>query len=230
MRLLRVDKDGAYTTLTEDKVGDIPPYAILSHTWGQDQDEVTYRDLNIALRSDKAGYRKVEFCAKQAAKDGLHFVWIDTCCIDKTNSTELNEAINSMFRWYQKAKRAYVFLSDVHTEDENVVNSKDRWLPQFRNSRWFTRGWTLQELLAPPSVEFFCSSGKRLGDKRSLERELSDITGISIQALQGTALSKFTVAERFSWAERRNTKREEDMVCVKVLLVDIWTLYQRNRT
>ena len=212
MRLLRVDKNGDFSTLTEDKVGDIPVYAILSHTWGADQDEVTFRDMNTNLRTDKVGYKKLEFCAKQAAKDELQFIWVDTCCIDKANNTELSEAINSMFRWYQRSKRCYVFLPDVQVEGDNPATCTAVWLPQFRKSRWFTRGWTLQELLAPSSVEFFCADGKKLGDKTSLDRELSEITGISIQALQGKPLSKFTVSERFSWTESRQTKREEDMV------------------
>jgi hypothetical protein len=136
---------------------------------------------------------------------------MDTCCIDKSNNNELAEAINSMFRWYQKAARCYVYLSDVSTNDYDQVNpSLQSWEPALRKSRLFTRGWTLQELLAPSSVEFFCSNGKRLGDKRSLERLLSEITGIAVRVLQGAPLAEFSVDERMSWAKDRQTKREED--------------------
>jgi hypothetical protein len=210
MRLLRVDKAGVFSTLTDDEVSNIPPYAILSHTWGHDHEEVNFKDLTVGSRTEKAGYGKLRFCAEQAARDEVRFVWIDTCCIDKTNFTELTEAINSMFRYYAHAVRCYVYLSDVQTDGGDPSNTMHLWEPQFRRSRWFTRGWTLQELLAPASVEFFDSRGNKLGDKQSLERQLHEITGISIQALQGTPLSQFAVSERFSWAERRQTKREED--------------------
>jgi hypothetical protein len=221
MRLLKVDQNGEFSTLTDDKVSDIPPYAILSHTWGEDHEEVNFKDLTIGPRTDKAGYRKLKFCAEQAARDELRFIWVDTCCIDKSNNTELSEAINSMFRWYQRAVRCYVYLPDVQTDDGDPNNSMQLWEPQFRKSRWFTRGWTLQELLAPPSVEFFGRSGNKLGDKRSLERQLHEITGISVQALRGTALSKFAVSERLAWAETRQTKREEDKAYSLLGIFDI---------
>ncbi|RFU25359.1 hypothetical protein B7463_g10972, partial [Scytalidium lignicola] len=116
-----------------------------------------------------------------------------------------------MFRWYRNATKCYVYLSHVSKNDHDEVDPfLESWLPAFRESRWFTRGWTLQELIAPASVEFFSSSGKRLGDKKSLERQLHEITGITVLALQRTPLSEFSVKERMSWAENRQTKREED--------------------
>lgn len=210
MRLLQVDENGQFS-LTRDNVDNIPPYAILSHTWGGDDDEVTFQDLTQGLRETKPGYRKLRFCGQQAARDGLQYFWVDTCCINKSNNTELSEAINSMFRWYSRAAKCYVYLSDVSTNghDQTGVSSPP-WEPAFRSSRWFTRGWTLQELLGPPSVEFFCSSGNRLGDKMSLKRQIHDITGIAAPALEGTPLSEFSVEERMSWAKSRQTKREED--------------------
>ena len=223
MRFLKVDKNGNFSTLTDDKVSDIPKYAILSHTWGDDHEEVSFKDLTESPRVDKAGYRKLAFCAKQAARDEVRFIWVDTCCIDKSNSTELSEAINSMFRWYQRAVRCYVYLPDVpgSVDDGDATTSMHLWEPQFRKSRWFTRGWTLQELLAPPSVEFFSSTGQKLGDKMTLERQIHEITGVSIQALRGTALSKFAVSERMSWAENRQTKREEDKAYSLLGIFDI---------
>ena len=209
MRLLARKTEHEFS-LTDDIIGDdIPPYAILSHTWGPDAEEVTFKDLTEGTGKNKAGYSKIRFCAAQAASDGLHYLWVDTCCIDKSNNTELSEAINSMFRWYRNASKCYVHLSDVSIGDSNK-NDQSTWELAFRQSRWFTRGWTLQELIAPPSVEFFSLEGKLLGDKKSLERQVHEITGIPVQALQGSPLSHFSVFERILWAEKRETKRKED--------------------
>jgi hypothetical protein len=135
----------------------------------------------------------------------------NTVCIDKSNNAELSEAIISMLRWYRNATKCYVHLADVSTNGRDPTKRSFRsWEPVFRKSRWFTRGWTLQELIAPPLVEFFSVGGKLLGDKKSLERQVHEVTGIAVQALQGSALSGFSVTERLSWAESRETKREED--------------------
>ena len=210
MRLLQVDENGEFS-LTEDLIGNIPPYAILSHTWAEDHEEVSFNDLMIRPRITKSGFRKLRFCAKQAAHDRLQYFWVDTCCINKSNNSELSEAINSMFRLYRDATKCYVYLLDVSTSDNDQVNPLlQSWEPDFRKSRWFTRGWTLQELLAPSSVEFFSSNEKLLGDKKSLESLLHEITGIAVEALRGIPLSEFSVNERMSWAETRETKREED--------------------
>ena len=206
MRLLQCDTAGQLS-LTKDFVsGDIPKYAILSHTWRADTDEVTFRDLMDSTGKDKVGYDKIRFCEEQAACDGLEYFWVDTCCIDKSSSTELSEAINSMFRWYRNATKCYVYLSDVSTNDQ----SPQSWEAAFRKSKWFTRGWTLQELIAPASVEFFSVEGERLGDKKSLEGQIHEITGITARALQGCPLSHFSIEKRMSWAAKRETKREED--------------------
>jgi hypothetical protein len=210
MRLLE-RKDNGEFSLTKDLINNIPPYAILSHTWGDDDEEVTFKDLAEGFGKTKVGYRKIQFCAEQAARDGLQHFWVDTCCIDKSNNAELSEAIISMFRWYRNATKCYVHLADVSTNCQDPTNqSFQSWEPVFRKSRWFTRGWTLQELIAPPLVEFFSVEGKLLGDKKSLERQVHEVTGIAVQALQGSALSGFSVTERLSWAESRETKREED--------------------
>ena len=221
MRLLQLKTNGELS-LTKDLINSIPPYAILSHTWASDDEEVTFKDLAEGSRNTKAGYGKIQFCAEQAARDGLQHFWVDTCCIDKSNNTELSEAINSMFRWYRNAARCYVYLSDVSTTDHNYDNlSLQSWEASFRKSRWFTRGWTLQELIAPPLVEFFSLEGKRLGDKKSLEGQVQEITGIAVRALQGTPLSEFSITERMSWAENRETKREEDRAYSLLGIFDI---------
>lgn len=115
-----------------------------------------------------------------------------------------------MFRWYRDAARCYVYLSNISITDHGQNRDQLLWEPAFRESRWFSRGWTLQELLAPVSVEFYTREHQRLGDKRSLEKQIHEITGISIPALRGTPLSQFEVDERMGWAKMRQTTREED--------------------
>jgi hypothetical protein len=138
----------------------------------------------------------------------------DTICIDKSSSAELTKALNSMFRWYKNASKCYVYLSDVST----AVGKRDRssqliWESAFDRSRWFTRGWTLQELLAPSSVEFFSREGQYFGNKESLEDRIERITGISRQVLRGDSdfLLQLSTEERMSWTKNRKTAREEDL-------------------
>ncbi len=229
MRLLQYT-DGDFKP-PEDFVDGLPQYAILSHTWGPE--EVTFRDLVKGTGRDKVGYKKLEFCAEQAKRDGLEYFWVDTCCIDKANNTELTTAINSMFRWYQQAARCYVYLSDLSTAGSTCSQQPGLALePAFRSHRWFTRGWTLQELLAPQSVEFFTPDGRRLGDKRSLEQQIHEITGIAIPALRANDLSQFDVEERFRWAEKRQTTLEEDSAYCLLGIFGIFMplLYGEGRT
>jgi tetratricopeptide (TPR) repeat protein len=216
MRLLKLEDDGSLT-FTKDLASDIPPYAILSHTWGDDEEELTFRDIKKGRGKDKDGWAKIEFCVKQASADGLGYLWIDTCCIDKSNQMELQHAINSMFRWYQNSAKCYVYLPDVPMEGL----PEETWKTGFRKTRWATRGWTLQELIAPSCVEFFSSEGQKLGDKRSLESLLHDMTGISIRALRGTPLCEFTELERMSWIEQRQTKYPEDKAYALLGMFDI---------
>ena len=177
MRLLKVKADGSFglESFLEEKA---PSFAILSHTWSTEaDDEVKLQDIKDGTCADKPGFQKLLFCSKQAKHDGLQYFWVDTCCIDQTNHVELSEAINSMFRWYHKAAKCYVYLSDVSVYKQEG-QAHVEWESAFRNSRWFTRGWTLQELLAPAIVEFYSRDGIRLGDKRSLEQRIAQITGI----------------------------------------------------
>jgi hypothetical protein len=212
MRLLHRSGDGR-VSLTKDLAGDdtIPHYAILSHTWGSDNDEVTFEDMRDGVGKDKPGYEKIRFCGEQGIQDGLKYFWIDTCCIDKTDKAELARSINSMYRWYRNAAQCYVYLSDVSTlKRQRDENSRDTWEQNFRRSRWFTRGWTLQELLAPASVKFFSRDRTQLGDKKSLGQQINMITNIPFSALKGDPLAQFSVPERMSWIEHRDTKVEED--------------------
>jgi hypothetical protein len=212
MRLLK--RNGTDdVSLTEELIDDaIPRYAILSHRWGAATEEVTFQDLISGSGKEKPGYKKIRFCVEQAHRDDLQYSWVDTCCIDKSNNSELSEAINSMFSWYQKAAICYVYLADVSrpTSDANDEPNQSAWQLEFCKSPWFTRGWTLQELLAPASVEFFSKEGKKLGNKTSLERQISEVTGIPAKALRGNSLHDFSISERISWQESRETTRKED--------------------
>ncbi|KAH8163970.1 hypothetical protein CIB48_g4252 [Xylaria polymorpha] len=171
-------------------------YAILSHTWGEE--ECTLRDMSTPGVELRKGYAKIEFCCQQAVRDGLSWAWVDTCCIDQTSTAELSEAINSMFRWYTNAKICYAYLADVIDQDG------------FASSRWFSRGWTLQELIAPKIVRFYSCDWTLLGSKSELEDLLQKITGIDAFVLSTGTFSQVCVAKRMSWAAKRDTTRIED--------------------
>ena len=186
------------------------PYAVLSHTWGKEDEELSFQDMQALDQCQISKREKLDRSCEQACKDGFKYVWIDTCCIDKTNAVELSEAINSMFRWYQKAAICYAYLSDV--PPQSPVGDSDHRKLGFCKSRWFTRGWTLQELLAPRRVVFFDSSWTQLGTKSSLSVTIGETTGIPHHILTGIAsLQTCSVAQRMSWASRRTTTRSEDM-------------------
>jgi putative hemolysin len=218
MRLLHFDQSGKLV-LTDFRGKAIPLYAILSHTWGDA--EVLFEDLGSGAYKEKDGYRKIEFCAAQAARDQLQYFWVDTCCIDKWNRRELSNAINSMFCWYRAAARCYVYLSDVSVSTAAETHQQSDWEAAFRASRWFTRGWTLQELVAPRSVEFFSREGQRIGDKASLEQLVHEITSIPHTALQNYPLDDFSITERKRWAAKRETREEEDLVYCLLGILDI---------
>ena len=210
MRLLTIDDNGHFILerFAKDR---IPPYAILSHRWSTDNnDEITFKEITEGINDRrKSGYKKLEFCGAQAKADGLYYFWVDTCCIDKSNQNEESVAIYSMFRWYQKAVKCYVYLADVcvgETDDQSIRAAKDLALPK---SKWFTRGWTLQELLAPEIVEFYSRDGVLLGSRATLVEQIHEITGIPAAALCGKSLRDFSIEERFAWAEKRQTKAYE---------------------
>lgn len=208
MRLLNTS-----TLKLEEFIGNkIPRYAILSHRW--EEEEFTYKDsLSQGIASILAGYAKIEGCCRQAAQDGHNYVWVDSCCIDKSSSAELSEAINSMFKWYQRSEVCYAYLSDVPNADDNHHRPDS----PFRRSKWFTRGWTLQELLAPKRLVFFDKDWKRLPwmipprqvgvPALRLDSLIEEITGI--KDLKN--YESCSVAQKMSWASRRVTTREEDI-------------------
>lgn len=217
MRLLST-KTLEVALISEDE---IPPYAILSHTW--EKDEVTLQDMQgfgarlmstasrVNLLSASHGLQKVLDAAKLAASEGYDWIWIDTCCIDKTSSAELSEAINSMYRWYQNSEVCYVYLADALAEvrwskpDNDIVIQK---------SRWITRGWTLQELIAPSTLSFYSKEWSFLGRRNDekIMRALAKATGIDIGVLSGDiATHEVSLANRLRWASKRKTRRQEDM-------------------
>ena len=188
-----------------------PPYAILSHTWGEE--EVTFRDFEIPGSKTLAGYSKISKCCALARSDGWEYLWVDTCCIDKSSSTELSEAINSMYQWYLRAEVCYAYLSDVTS------------LEDFPSSRWFRRGWTLQELLAPEKVLFYNGDWRELGTRRSLENLICSATAIDRNNLlhfgRNDNYPRASVAQIMSWAARRETTRLEDRAYSLMGLFDI---------
>ncbi|GIZ42955.1 hypothetical protein CKM354_000620200 [Cercospora kikuchii] len=197
-------------------------YAVLSHTW-QDA-EVTFQDVKQAgpgLKK-KSGYQKIAKVCDQAVRDEIPFAWIDTCCINKESSAELSEAINSMYRWYSHSAVCYAYLADVDLEKANFAYSPGSSQPApkatqyqafLRHSRWLTRGWTLQELIAPSKTVFYDKRWCELGNTSvpTLQVALADLTGIDTSLLHDrSTLHALPVAKRLSWAARRSTTREED--------------------
>ncbi|KAH7926822.1 HET-domain-containing protein [Leucogyrophana mollusca] len=179
-------------------------YAILSHVWGDE--EASFREINEPHAVNLKGYSKIQYCCAQALEDGLEYAWIDTCCIDKSSSTELSEAINSMYRWYEEAFVCYVYLEDVRSDADPAVEGSQFW-----RSKWFTRGWTLQELIAPGSVIFFAKDWVEIGSRESLIPAIARITGVDERVLLGTLrLAEVSVAKKMAWASRRETTRVED--------------------
>lgn len=206
----------------------IPEYAILSHRWVDDE-EVTFQDWQSGVPKEGAGLSKIEQCCARAIKDTLDWVWIDTCCIDKSSSAELTESINSMFRWYRQSKICYAYLADVHEVEiladgtrveTNTVNSvKNKDACSLNSSVWFKRGWTLQELLAPEEMIFFQDDWTPIGTKASLSTRLAEVTRISRAHLYRPFSA--SVAMKMSWASQRSTSRKEDEAYCLMGLFDV---------
>ena len=197
----------------EEFIGrNIPPYGTLSHTW--EGSEISYDEMRVGTARSKEAFHKIEMACKLASGDGLAYVWVDTCCIDKSSSAELTEAINSMFVWYKRAAVCYVYLSDLESSADVSTALKD--------CRWFRRGWTLQELIAPQKVNFYDQNWQFKGCKDSLLEEISGITGIGSTVLEHLApLSSIAVATRLSWAAYRETTREEDAAYCLLGIFDV---------
>lgn len=194
-------------------------YAILSHRW---VDEVTFQEWNHRGGrkeiTERRGYVKIRAFCHLAYNDGFDYAWVDTNCIDKTNSSELSEAINSMFSWYRDAARCYVYLHDLKHDPVTGL------LPMLDTARceWFTRGWTLQELLAPQNMWFYSRNWTCIGSKSELSDVLSTLTGIEDMYLCDTQqIYRASVAKRISWASGRQTGKAEDIAYSLLGIFDI---------
>lgn len=196
----------------------VPKYAILSHTW--EDEEVTFKDmqsLELSQLRQKRGFRKIEYTCAEAHKRELRWAWVDTCCIDKSSSAELSEAINSMYAWYQRSEICFAYLSDVPDD-----TSPRPMRSNFRLSRWFSRGWTLQELVAPAQVIFYGANWSFIGDKLLLCIVLEDTTRVPHDLLLGQkGLNHFSIAQRMARASKRKTTRVEDTAYCSLGLCDI---------
>lgn len=223
-----------------------------SHTWGAD--EPTYAEWQRRQSQDqRAGYRKIEEASRQALNDRWKYLWVDTVCIDKRSSSELSEAINSMFAWYQASRVCYVYLSDVYVHPrmyasgEGVDVASPSIFQQIKASRWVTRGWTLQELIAPGLLAFFSREWVPIGKflKRpppseesrlwkytevdytlpgigTFVKHIAAITNIPIEYLIAEKLYlQASIARRMSWASSRQTTRIEDMAYCLLGIFDI---------
>ncbi|KAL8946605.1 MAG: hypothetical protein Q9222_007018 [Ikaeria aurantiellina] len=224
-----------------------PRYAIISHRW--EGEEVSFKDYKKGLINNESGQirtgmNKIWASCDMAQSRKLEWIWIDTCCIDKRSSAELSEAINSMYEWYKKAKECYVYLSDVLWADEDPMRRLAE--ESFRRSRWFTRGWTLQELLAPRHVIFFDRDWRRIGTRSGYHQLISSVTGIGVNYLLVNDREKVdshdsqppacergkdcrfhnrskeaSIATKMSWASRRETSRVEDVAYCLLGIFDI---------
>ncbi|KAI1456324.1 HET-domain-containing protein [Annulohypoxylon moriforme] len=193
----------------EEKSGiAVEKYAILSHRWLAREDEILFQDIESndhTLLEKKLGLYKLTQCCKQAESDGLKYVWIDSCCVNRSDSTELQEVINSMYRYYENSQKCYVYLKDT------LQKAGDGPFRLNENEDWFQRGWTLQELIAPREVHFYNKNWQHLGDKKALVNDISIITSVDRNMLlHQEDLQSFSIAERMSWASGRKTTRDED--------------------
>lgn len=233
-------------------------YAILSHVWARPDEEAPAEQTFIDISKIQRSWRrkkwfsnfsasshlasntkgnsdviparvseKIRRTCAVAREHGYDNVWIDSCCIDQSSSSELSEAINSMYQWYHHARVCYAYLADVHDEDDPRARDS-----QFRRSRWFTRGWTLQELIAPQVLVFLSKGWRVLGTKAMLAAVIEEVTGIDSAILtHHVSLDTVSVAKRISWASRRHTTREEDEAysLMGILNVHMPTIYGEGR-
>lgn len=213
------------TGLLEEFMGKIPEYAILSHTWGGEEISLDeYKRLTrpdqdttplLMAAKEKTGFVKISKFIELAASEGICYAWADTCCIDKASSAELGEAINSMYQWYQQANICYVYLSDVETG--SVRSGPDA----MECSRWFTRRWTLQELIAPKILHFYTSTWDLIGSKEDLARSLTTWTSIPSHVISSGNPHTCCTGAKMSWASKRKTTRPEDMAYCLMGLFDV---------
>jgi len=238
MRLLHIEsnnpRDSTLQISFSEFVGsNFPPYAILSHRWREQ--EVLYDDMAATNRSvarSKKGYAKLEMTCRLALEHGLSYVWSDTCCIDKSSSAELSEAINSMYSYYTHAEWCIAYLDDVELDETQpeIFSEAGRVLSR---SAWFSRGWTLQELIAPLKLTFYAKSWNKIGTKADLCVPVSIASNIAEKVLRDReAISAVGISEKMSWAASRVTTRPEDEAysLMGIFGVNMATLYGEGRS
>jgi hypothetical protein len=209
MRLLRIEDEShngqtpRFSLFEPESSEDIPDYAILSHCWRDE--EVLFVDMagDGSNAQAKKGYQKLVASCRVALENDLQYLWCDTCCIDKSSSAELSEAINSMYDYYLRSELCITYLDDIEYISEDKVS--------LGHAKWFTRGWTLQELIAPREIYFYSRNWKFLGTKETLMSQLIEASGVQeVVLLQASQLKNICVSEKMSWAANRTTKRLED--------------------
>ena len=217
----RIDRRVKVLEFSDDEVAE---YAILSHRWIEQ--EVDYNEVVELAKMDEGrseirrrdGHRKILQSCERSMKDGYRWLWVDTCCIDKRSSAELSEAINPMYRWYENSSICYAYLHDVYGSSfPTAGDAESKGWPE-----WFSRGWTLQEMIAPRDVQFFNRDWHPIGDKRTLAPILEDITRVPQHILkEGLSSNRPCVAQIMSWAANRTTTRVEDRAYSLMGLLDV---------
>ncbi|KAL4070149.1 heterokaryon incompatibility protein-domain-containing protein [Scleroderma yunnanense] len=227
-RAIRMEEDFG-TDVLEFHDDETTDYAILSHRWiGK---EVDYKEMTKLAKMnkreqkavrDRDGYKKILASCEKAKSDGYKWLWVDTCCIDKRSSAELSEAINSMYRWYTNSRVCYAYLHDVTSTSFPTRSDDERYPISNGWSEWFSRGWTLQEMIAPSNLQFFNKDWQPIGDKRTLTSTLSKITRVPECVLRdGLSSNRPCVAQIISWAANRKTTRVEDRAYSLMGLLDV---------
>ena len=218
------------TKILEFRDDETTGYAILSHRW-IDPTEVDYEEMVDLAKMDRQeqdeirgrqGYKKIVDICKQAKQDRYDWVWVDTCCIDKRSSAELSEAMNSMYRWYANAEVCYAYLHDVDGSSFPTKEDYEKYRKSNGWPEWFSRGWTLQEMIAPWNLQFFNKDWQPMGDRKCLARTLERITGVPQHILaDGLEGNRPCVAQIISWAAERTTTRVEDRAYSLMGLLDV---------
>jgi len=225
---------GCRTKVLQFRDDESTAYAVLSHRWIEQRGETTETNYDemvelAKMEKDKqdevrrrVDYQKILDCCKQAERDGYEWLWVDTCCIDKRSSAELSEAINSMYRWYENSRVCYAYLHDVRGPSFPTVRNEGRYPNSNGWPEWFSRGWTLQEMIAPSNVQFFNKDWQHIGDKKTLAHTLADITRVPHYVLtDGISSNRPCVAQIMSWAADRSTTRVEDKAYSLMGLLDV---------